>query len=114
MQQAAKGILWQQLCPQGAGLALKSSIYSCLGHRSSAKTPGEGSYEKGLAVERVALPACLRMISSETVRKVCQTITSAKRSPNTKHSQEGLQKDTSQHRDQVILIQTCSPPPVLG
>lgn len=34
--------------PQGAGLALKSSIYSCLGQGSSAKTPGEGSYEQGL------------------------------------------------------------------
>lgn len=48
------------------------------------------------------------MINSETVRKVSQTITSGKRSPNTKHSQEELQKDTSQHRDQVALIQTCS------
>lgn len=28
--------------PQGAGLALKSSIYSCLGQESSAKTPGKG------------------------------------------------------------------------
>lgn len=52
------------------------------------------------------------MISSESVRKVSQTITSAKRSPNTKHSQEELQRDTSQHSDQVILIQTCSPPSV--
>lgn len=34
--------------PQGAGLALKSSIYSCLGQGRSAKTPGEGSYEQGL------------------------------------------------------------------
>lgn len=53
------------------------------------------------------------MISSEAVRKVSHTITSTKRSPKTKHSQEELQKDTSQHRDQVILIQTCSPPSVL-
>lgn len=53
------------------------------------------------------------MISSETVRKVSQTITSAKRLPNTKQSQEELQKDTSQHRDPVILIQTCSPTSVL-
>lgn len=52
------------------------------------------------------------MISSESGRKVSQTITSAKRSPNTKHSQEELQRDTSQHSDQVILIQTCSPPSV--
>lgn len=62
--------------------------------------------------ERVALPTCLRMINSETVRKVSQTITSGKRSPNTKHSQEELQKDTSQHRDQVVLIQICSPSPL--
>lgn len=34
--------------PQGAGLALQSSIYSCLGQGSSAKTPREGSYEQGL------------------------------------------------------------------
>lgn len=34
--------------PQGAGLALKSSIYSCLGQGRSAKTPGEGSYEQGV------------------------------------------------------------------
>lgn len=67
-------------------------------------------YSLGMAVgEGVALPTCLRMINSETVRKVSQTITSGKRSPNTKHSQEELQKDTSQHRDQVVLLQTCSP-----
>lgn len=61
----------------------------------------------------MALPTCLRMISSETDRKVSQTTTSAKRSAHSKHSQEELQRDTSQHRDQVILIQTCSPPSVL-
>lgn len=105
--------------PQGARLALKSSICSCLGQGSSAKTPGEGLYEQGLLPlsgtgwERVALPTCLRMISSETVRKVPQTITSAKRSPTTKNSKEELQRDISQHRDQVILIQNCSPPSVL-
>lgn len=63
--------------------------------------------------ERVALPACLRMISSETVRKVSQTITNAKQSPNISCSQEEPQRDTIQDRDQVILTQICSAPSVL-
>lgn len=63
--------------------------------------------------ERVALPACFGMISSETVRKVSQTITGAKQSPNISCSQEEAQRDTIQDRDEVILTQTCSPPYVL-
>lgn len=110
-------IMWQQPCPPGCWASPQTLYLQMAGPDKPCQLPWRRVTRAGTILlgwvrlgERVALPACFGMISSETVRKVSQTITSAKQSPNTSHSQKAPQRDTSQDRDQVTLIQTSALP----